>query len=949
MIARLWWKEARLFWPIWVFLGLTALAVQGGALYLFGSDVRGGVLGVFALGWACLYGCAAASAAIAGEREHQTLALLDRLGLDRAGLWRGKASFAIVSTFALAAVLFGCAALTTEHWETQGAGLALAVVGAVAVLLEVLGWGLFWSAALSNPLIAAILTLCSLVVVPILTQHLDGMRWFVNTAPTRLAVALATTAASYALVVANAPGRSRRRRARRVVLLTDSASDSPALEGGSTHSWRTAARSLVWQSVREARPVWLWLAGLFTVATVLAALLDDPRNVFGFIAALSWPAGVVAGVNVFGVENRARTYRFLVHHGVRPGLVWAVKVGVWVAGLVVLWLLITLISPREWVVSPLLRRQETPAIAVLMILAMTLSVGMLCGMTIRRGLTAGVVAAAVLVVTLLPLIPLFHHQMVPIWGVATIPLTCLLVSWAWSADWMYERPGAGRWVRLGLLISGAVAATFGGYVTYRIASVPVPDAVALARYARPVESTPASGAPGNAADVYAEALKKLHTPVDDASPGENDEALTLVRRAAKMSLCRFVDADQSNLFNGISHAEYVPLTDLVARSARSRREKGDLAGAWDDLMVLFRMARHFSGDARAIWFLQGLQIERQALDLAVEWAADTRQTPERLKAALDAFNARPALPTAAEMVAAEAEIADRTLQLPREKLIEFLSGTGRKGREDPQGYSAATARFWAGLIATPWEVARARRGFRLLFSAEAAQAALDPSERRRPDPDVERWVTYIDTVNGQAGLVATAADLDWVHHSTPLVTQLFPNLTTFINYNDRNEVSRRALTQILALRLWQVRHDGRLPESLDLLLTEGGGLDGLPKDPYSNHYFHYVPSQGQEALPFSLSDIKPGRPLHESLRSTEGSRLLYSIGDDRIDQNADWGSDIVFPLPDKPGAIPKPPATPPDAIPGGMIGGMSAGMMEIKKDEEPSAPPPDTPPDGPPQ
>jgi hypothetical protein len=576
-----------------------------------------------------------------------------------------------------------------------------------------------------------------------------------------------------------------------------------------------------------------------------------------------------------------------------------------------------------------------------MVLAMTLSVGMLCGMTIRRGLTAGVVAAAVLVATLLPLIPLLHHQMVPTWGAAAIPLTCLAVSWAWSADWMYERPGAGRWVRLGLLISGAVAATFGGYVSYRIASVPAPDAAALARYAPPVGSTPTSGAPGNAADVYAEALQKLHTPVDGARPGENDEALALVRRAASMSFCRFTGAGRSTLFDGVSHAEYLPLTDLVVRSARARREKGDLAGAWDDLMVLFRMARHFSGDARAIWFSHALQIERQALDLATEWAVDTRQTPERLKAALDAFNARPALPSAAEMVAAEAEIADRTLQLPREKLIEFFAGRGH----EPQGYSAATARLWAGLITTPWEVTRARRGFRLLFSAEAAQAAVDPSERRKPDPGIERWATYIDTVNGRTGLVATAADLDWVHRSTPLIAQLFPNLTSFVNGNDHNEVSRRALTQILALRLWQVRHDGKLPEALEFLMMEGGGLDGLPKDPYSDHHFRYVPSQGQEALPFNLSDLKPGQPLHESLRSTEGSRLLYSVGEDRMDQNASWNGDIVFPLPDKPGAVPKP-ATPPS---GGMLGGMSAGMMEVRKDEGPSAPPPDTPPDGPPQ
>ena len=42
---------------------------------------------------------------------------------------------------------------------------------------------------------------------------------------------------------------------------------------------------------------------------------------------------LVAGVSVFGLENRARTYRFLVHHGARPGLVWVVKLATWIFGL----------------------------------------------------------------------------------------------------------------------------------------------------------------------------------------------------------------------------------------------------------------------------------------------------------------------------------------------------------------------------------------------------------------------------------------------------------------------------------------------------------------------------------------------------------------------------------------------------------------------------------------
>ena len=45
---------------------------------------------------------------------------------------------------------------------------------------------------------------------------------------------------------------------------------------------------------------------------------------------------LVAGASALGLENRASTRRFLVHHGARPGLVWLVKISVWVAGVAVI-------------------------------------------------------------------------------------------------------------------------------------------------------------------------------------------------------------------------------------------------------------------------------------------------------------------------------------------------------------------------------------------------------------------------------------------------------------------------------------------------------------------------------------------------------------------------------------------------------------------------------------
>ena len=97
MYARLWWKDARQFWPIWLFCsGRRGHAVAD--VELRGRPVRYGALGVSALLWAGLYALAAGAAAFAGERETGTLRLLDILPADRRVVWAGKVSFALVTT-----------------------------------------------------------------------------------------------------------------------------------------------------------------------------------------------------------------------------------------------------------------------------------------------------------------------------------------------------------------------------------------------------------------------------------------------------------------------------------------------------------------------------------------------------------------------------------------------------------------------------------------------------------------------------------------------------------------------------------------------------------------------------------------------------------------------------------------------------------------------------------
>ena len=108
MYARLWWKDLRQFWPIWIFLVLAAVVVQMFVLVISGPNANQDwfqLLSAMAMGWTCLYALAVGAAAFAGEREAGTLKLLDIIPISRSMVWSGKVSFGIATTLAMAIVL----------------------------------------------------------------------------------------------------------------------------------------------------------------------------------------------------------------------------------------------------------------------------------------------------------------------------------------------------------------------------------------------------------------------------------------------------------------------------------------------------------------------------------------------------------------------------------------------------------------------------------------------------------------------------------------------------------------------------------------------------------------------------------------------------------------------------------------------------------------------------
>ena len=227
------------------------------------------------------------------------------------------------------------------------------------------------------------------------------------------------------------------------------------------------------------------------------------------------------------------------------------------------------------------------------------------------------------------------------------------------------------------------------------------------------------------------------------------------------------------------------------------------------------------------------------------WAADSRQTAARLRAALDAYRKLPPMPGAADPIRAEAQIVRNTEKLPRSELIEEILLM----LSEPRHEVHPIEKLRADVLTTPWELARASKAFRLLYGARIEEAQTEPWFAGRMSTQSGREWPKLRTTSGPDARVIAPDELEQVFTSTPLATLTLPVLESYIDLWNRNEVGRRALVQVLALRAWQLEHGGRLPGQLQELVSSGL-LDALPTDPYTpKHPFGYVRSSGQPLLP----------------------------------------------------------------------------------------------------
>ncbi|MHC5539280.1 ABC transporter permease [Singulisphaera rosea] len=929
MLSRLWWKEFRVFAPLMVAVGLMALLMQWALLRSGTPLFHAGILTPIALGWASLFACAVGATAFAGERETGTLALLDTLIVERRTLWLGKVTFGVLSSLALALVLLATAALGTQQRDETIYPLGRIIAGFGSLILETLAWSLFFSSFAGNALIAAVLGMATVGVVAMLITGEPGLIddvLLAQTAPWRLALAAAAMVVSRYQIVSR--HRPKRPRAPRVPTLVETSVGAQRSRGSRMTRYLSstariqvldlqsrAIRSLVWKTIREARWTLLLIYGFALLLSefVLSHVIQwyDRMTIalpFGVVL------GVVAGVSVFGGESPERTFRFYVHHGVRPRLLWTVKVFVWTVGLLAT---VILGGLSLWFLNVAWAHSVESTLMAILAFFEAFAIAQLCGMLIRRGITAGVVSLLLLFLIMMPQVGLVRANMIPEWGLILTPALALLMSFVWVGEWMFDRPGLGRSIRLTLLLTVPVVLQGGLYVAFRAYDIPdIGPAYNLAQV-EPLKIPDGQ----NAAKVYGQAIDKLvFRSYDIPNPGpvipaaefdanrprnepqrwraggrqsasfearsdgllqqrenlgipwwrENQEALELVRTAAAMPEASFSRESISGDGDPVV-AKMMTLAHLVALDRDQRLPKKEFAAAWDANRVLFHMADQLSRPPATIWhWLVADNIETIAIDGAFSWVAEPGQTAAHLRTALTDLQRLPLMRSPELALTVDLYLLEQDLNLPTEELIDrFHQGS----RKDQVPWMQVLENL---VLYTPWERERAKRVLRQI----APEARGQVSDGRLLDARFGLRSAVMYEGRGSPGSYQGVSIPETQLLSTSMLARMIaPNF--FGPYRNYQYLASRAreLELSLALRVWQLEHNGTFPTALEELVPSV--LAGIPLDPFTGRPFLYLLVGEELAAQLNSGEASP--LITEGTREeiSPGDALLYRTGIDQ--------------------------------------------------------------------
>lgn len=490
------------------------------------------------------------------------------------------------------------------------------------------------------------------------------------------------------------------------------------------------------------------------------------------------------------------------------------------------------------------------------------SVGQLVSLMIPRAVTSMLVGLLVLGVTVAWWYVISMLR-VPL-AIAVLPLLVGMLAAAWGrmSDWLEERSGWRRWLRLATTALVPMFFAFVGMAAYRVYEVPAVElpwrstglmtsnaearrtGEAWVRLSEQLESPWSSeDAPKNSIgggffpvlDMDLNRIREAHWNgfAERDWLTKNSAILEEAMLLAKCSECVMPKSWDS--FDERKRKQFGRVAMLLKMSAFESLANHRLEEALQRALALYQFGIHLSRSHgnRDQWY-RGLDVQSAALHVLCEWAMSGDQTTESLVAALGKSKLGTLHPIA-QLVRAEGRFAvdpQEMLRAEHDYSVEM---------RDLRWRDAAAPHRWAF-----WEQWREKR----LLNVLAAEGAANIRRSMRQNPFPGHYVVD-DSFDRLLRDAEDGSDRIWYAREPMSRGQRWQQTTLGISlgwgwneYEVKNflptwaslEAHRRGLWLTIALQAYRLRH-GKLPDRLDELV--GPFMDRLPTDPISGQAFEY--------------------------------------------------------------------------------------------------------------
>jgi hypothetical protein len=756
-MLRLMWKEYRVLRGFWMALAIFGLACDGLAILLVpnSQDRLPGLFGLAGVLPAC-FALGAGATLFALEREESTRELLQFLPLTSLRIFTSKVSVALGGTLLLTLLLlsvalgvaFGnmTAARLAGEDALTGAAEAAGVHG--IIVLQAMGWSVFFSLRSARPLSAACLgalgALVCLGVVHFLAQPSGSFNARQSQAWTIPLADVVATAAIWLIDVRLGSAWLHGRRA--------GVSIRPARAAR-----RTRLNRLLWQEWRSSRRV---LVVLFVLGVLLPLLqwADPYSGGIGAVPAVGIVLALFGACTFLGDQERSQ-FRFFADRGVSGRSVWFHRLLFWLGSASVL-ALILFLAHLLWVPSalPHLSASVNPATVMrtqtvlswfavhlgptetapagraigwltdfsgyAVWLALAFGAGQLCSMFFRSGLLAavfGIILAGPLLAwaALMSLLNIGWW-----WSVAPLAIALFAATWLRADGWVLERRRFSAWLPSALVLAMPAATVLTAVPICRVFEIPKVDVEQF----RPQRESSANAGPNDAVVHLlwtSERLPGLRLldleALSDDVPPEDQEWLTANQGALDgvLEALSRVPADAAmEDISPIQATHWQQITAMLIRSGQAAESHGDLDAAWTRYRAVLDLARLVRRRSAVLGYVLGESMERAALAQLTHWGARDGQTVERLRAAVDVL----------QQLAPQDELLADVVRHEYRKDLAYLN-EAMQARLHPADATSNFAAKWA-----PWEFTRARRLLRY-------EAFLDIQDARSADAAFAKGTT----------------------------------------------------------------------------------------------------------------------------------------------------------------------------------------------------------------